>query len=65
MSEVVRPGDLFDVQCDHCKALHPLRLDHGHALACMDRLNNTDRPCPACGRKRQWVMRKVKEASDV
>lgn len=51
--------DAADVQCDKCKALHPARQDVGSALATMDRLNNTERPCPACGVKRQWVVRRV------
>lgn len=62
MSEppAIRSSILFDVQCDKCKALHPLTMKLGDALPCMDRLNNSDRPCPMCGVKRQWVL---KEAS--
>ncbi len=54
--------DLYDVQCDRCKALHPLTQTRGHALACMDRLNNSRRPCPACGAVERWVLRAVQSA---
>ncbi len=46
----------YDVQCDRCKALHPLRQAHGNALTCMDRLNNSRRPCPSCGAVERWVL---------
>jgi hypothetical protein len=57
MSETIKATDLMNVQCDACKALHPLLQRLGHALACMDRLNNSLRPCPACGAKQCWVLR--------
>lgn len=44
------------VRCDSCQALHPLALAQGEALACRDRLNNTRRPCPACGVVGRWVL---------
>jgi len=57
MPDVIRALDYCDVQCDRCKALHPLRQVVGHALTCVDRLNSQSRPCPACGARGQWVVR--------
>lgn len=55
----IRSDHWYDVQCDKCKALHPLRQQLGGALSCMDTLNNSQRPCPACGAKERWVLKEV------
>ena len=49
--------DRCDVQCEVCKALHPLRLTAEDAHKCARRLNSEPRPCPACGARGRWVVR--------
>jgi len=60
----IRAEDRCDVQCEHCKALHPLRQQVAHAFFCAQSLNSRRRPCPACGARGRWVVRLRREGAD-